>query len=272
MPMGPSVLVVDHVAASPILVHVPHASRSVPAWARGTMTADAAQISRELDAMTDAHTDLIALAANDACSASASLFINQLSRLVVDPERFPDDREEMLQVGMGAVYTRGHEGAGLRSETDTNNQGELLTTVFEPYTQRFTKLVDQILERHQRAVIIDLHSFPKMALPYELHGSDPRPEICLGTDQFHTSPALLLAAEGAFHEHQTQINTPFSGSFVPLAHYQRDDRVQSIMIEVRRDQYLAQDLAPEPVGIRRVSQALADLIAAVEGADGGAAA
>ena len=158
------------------------------------------------------------------------------------------------------------------STTDPKNRQELLTTVLEPYARRFTKLVDQVLDPHQSAVIIDLHSFPQKALPYEIHGDDPRPEVCLGTDRFHTSPGLLRAAEGAFDGYDTRRNTPFSGTFAPLRHYQRDDRVQSIMVEIRRDQNLAQDLTPKPTGVRRISQARATLIQSLRNETGGAGA
>ena len=34
------------------------------------------------------------------------------------------------------------------------------------------------------------------------------------------------------------INTPFAGAIVPAKHYKKDERVQAVMIEIRRDLYL----------------------------------
>jgi N-formylglutamate amidohydrolase len=33
-------------------------------------------------------------------------------------------------------------------------------------------------------------------------------------------------------------NTPFSGTFVPIKYYQKDERVSSIMIEIKRSLYM----------------------------------
>jgi N-formylglutamate amidohydrolase len=104
--------VVDRAGTSPVVVHVPHSSRAVPAWA--DLRIGEAELAEKLDALTDAHADLIARTAG----TGASLFVNRLSRLVVDPERFPDEREEMQAVGMGAVYTRGYAGRRLRDGVD----------------------------------------------------------------------------------------------------------------------------------------------------------
>ena len=62
--------------------------------------------------MTDHHTDALF-----ACvlERGGVALVNRLSRLVVDPERFPDDNQEsMATVGMGAVYARTHDGRPLR--------------------------------------------------------------------------------------------------------------------------------------------------------------
>ncbi len=47
-------------------------------------------------------------------------------------------------------------------------------------------------------MIVDVHSYPTARLPYELHGDGPRPQVCLGTDSFHTPPELVTLAEKAF--------------------------------------------------------------------------
>ena len=250
--------VVEH-AESPVLVHVPHSSRSVPDWARDGLLLDDAALSRELDAMTDAHTDLIAQWANGLAASPANLFINRLSRLVVDPERFPDEREEMLAVGMGAVYTHGHDRRLIR----TTVQQELIPTVFEPYATAFTCAVDRILDAHGRAVIIDVHSYPQDPLPYELHAHGARPQVCLGTDEYHTPPTLLETAREAFRTFEIDVNTPFAGTYVPLKHYGTNPAVSSLMVEIRRDVYLDEELRPVEAGATALSSALAELIDAV---------
>ncbi|CAM5294113.1 N-formylglutamate amidohydrolase [Streptomyces hirsutus] len=91
---------------SPVILHVPHSSREIPAEVRSGIVLGDAELERELDHITDAHTAAIAEAAAEAAGITPWRFVNGLSRLVIDPERFPDEREEMLASGMGAVYTR----------------------------------------------------------------------------------------------------------------------------------------------------------------------
>ena len=40
------------------------------------------------------------------------------------------------------------------------------------------------------------------------------------------------------HKIETAINTPFAGTLVPLKHYGKEPRVNSVMLEIRRDQYM----------------------------------
>ena len=41
--------------------------------------------------------------------------------------------------------------------------------------------------------------------------------------------------------YSTAWNQPFSGTIVPMKHYNKDQRVQSLMIEINRWLYLAED-------------------------------
>ena len=88
-------------------------------------------------------------------------FVNRLSRLVIDPERFPDEREVMNSVGMGAVYTQTSTGKPLRSENPAH-RAELIATRFEPYRRALADLVDDRIAATGRAVILDLHSYPRI--------------------------------------------------------------------------------------------------------------
>ncbi|MFZ3554805.1 N-formylglutamate amidohydrolase [Streptomyces sp. BH055] len=248
--------------SSPVLLHVPHASRTIPAHVREGLLLQGEALAHELDLITDAHTEVVAERAARAASVTPWRFVNERSRLVVDPERFPDEREEMRAVGMGAVYTRTTHRAPLRPEP-LADEGALLDMYFHPYAQAMTRAVADRLTATGRAVVIDVHSYPSHALPYELHGSDPRPPVCLGTDPFHTPDTLLAAAREAFAAYgETAENTPFAGTYVPLTYYGKDARVTALMLELRRDHYLDEPVTPHD-GLARAAEALAHLVDAV---------
>ncbi|MFF2573952.1 N-formylglutamate amidohydrolase [Streptomyces sp. NPDC058084] len=264
----PSFELVAGAPDSPVLLHVPHSSRRLPAEVRAGIVLGDAELERELDHITDGHTDLVA----DVAAASAATppwrFVNRVSRLVVDPERFPDEREEMLAVGMGAVYTRTTHRAELRPAGF--DPAPLVERYFAPYAEAMTRAVDERLAATGRAVIVDVHSYPTAALPYELHGDGSRPPVCLGTDSFHTPPALLAAARRAFAGFGgVGTDSPFAGTYVPLAHYGRDARVSALMVELRRDLYMTEPGGPAGPGARALGVALAALVDAVTDAVGG---
>lgn len=193
---GSAFAIVGGAADSPVVFHVPHAARAIPPDARASILLDDEQLSTELGHMTDAHTDVLAAAAAEATHPTPWQFLNRCSRLVVDPERFPDEREEMLAVGMGAVYTRTSHNHPLRPP-DSARDTALIDTYFTPYAEALADLVDARLDAVGAAVILDLHSYPLDPLPYELHADQRRPAICLGTDAQHTPAWLVEAARRA---------------------------------------------------------------------------
>ncbi|RSS57105.1 N-formylglutamate amidohydrolase [Streptomyces sp. WAC01280] len=247
---------------SPVLLHVPHSSRVIPPDVRAGILLGDKELDRELDHITDAHTAEIAASASATAGLAPWRFVNRLSRLVVDPERFPDEREEMLAVGMGAVYTRTTHRTALRPASF--DPAPLIDRYFTPYAQGMADAVAERLAATGRAVIIDVHSYPTEPLPYELHGEGPRPPVCLGTDAFHTPPALLDAAREAFGGFGgLATDTPFAGTYVPLAYYGKDPRVSALMIEIRRDVYMSEPGGAAGTGVQSLGAALAALVDAV---------
>ncbi len=98
---------------SPIVLHIPHASRKIPEYVRSTFLPDDAATERELLVMTDHLTDEIV----GGFRAEVDRVIFGVSRLVVNPERFPDDADEpMAGRGMGATYTHLSSGEPLRGD------------------------------------------------------------------------------------------------------------------------------------------------------------
>lgn len=168
-PAAPPFEFLPGAADSPVILHVPHSAREIPAEVRAGIVLDDGALERELDHITDSHTARLAEEAARLTAVRPWRFVNRLSRLVVDPERFPDEREEMRAVGMGAVYTRTTHRSVLRpAETDPE---PLVARYFRPYAQAMTDAVAERLSAVGRAVVVDVHSYPREPLPYELHGA-----------------------------------------------------------------------------------------------------
>ncbi|WP_416965076.1 N-formylglutamate amidohydrolase, partial [Streptomyces sp. Agncl-13] len=95
--------------------------------------------------------------------------------------------------------------------------------------------------------------------------TDPRPAVCLGTDAFHTPPALLSAAREAFAAcGEIGLDSPFIGTYVPLEFYGKEPAVGALMVEIRRDTYMTEPGgAPDGPGVARLASALTTLVNAV---------
>jgi N-formylglutamate amidohydrolase len=259
---SPYFRITDLSASSPVILHAPHGGRLIPAEHLGAYTVSADELEAEKNVMTDHYTDALV-----GRITGASSVINELSRFAVDVERFPDETEEMNAVGMGVLYTHGSRGQQIR---DLNRADKpTLMQHFDAYSAAFTDLVNATLSRHGRAMIIDVHSYPEHALPYELHAEQPRPELCLGFEEFHASTELVRTVTDAFAQLQLLANGPFAGAYVPLEHYGTDARVHSVMLEIRRDVYLNEhslELKPGPFG--GLQDSLQQLVNAVAGRPG----
>jgi N-formylglutamate amidohydrolase len=180
---------------------------------------------------------------------------------VVDPERFSDDREVMRRVGMGAVYTRTSNLMSLRAP-DEATEADLLRQYFFPYADAIADEVDRILDTNGECTIIDLHSYPSHPLPYELDQTAVRPSVCIGTDAHHTPTELAQQTIDAFRSVTDDIahDSPFAGTYVPTRHYMIDQRVRSIMVEIRRDMYLSEPSEYVDHSAAAIVDALAALI------------
>lgn len=190
----------------------------------------------ELMRMTDMHTDAIFGAAVRSGDAVVKF---PVSRVVLDPERFIDDATEpMAARGMGVVYTKRHDGSALRENLDDKDR--LIRKYYEPHHAMLSRVVDEHLAMYGEALIVDCHSFPSRPLPYEVDQNPGRPEICIGTDTFHTPDWLSDALVDAFTTlgYTVNTNTPFAGTIVPERHFRDNKAVSSVMIELRRDVYM----------------------------------
>lgn len=246
--------------ASSLVIHIPHASTVIPADVRPQLVVDDERLAEEVRLMTDHLTD--ALFAMEGAQAVAA----PVSRLVVDVERFEqDEREVMAAREMGVVYERCAHGEPLRRPVTAAERAALLDRWHRPHHRRLAGAVRRTLEEHRRCLVIDAHSFPSVPLPYESDQDPDRPDICLGTDAFHTPNWLgrlatrLLRREGWM----VAMNRPFAGALVPSPFYGNHRRVRAVKIEVNRRLYLDEATAkPRPefnavrAGLARVIRGL----------------
>lgn len=222
-----------------VVLHIPHSSTVIAEGVRSQFALNDNELFAELDLMTDHRTDEIFCGSDPGVPAIVAPF----SRLVVDVERFEqDDQEPMAKRGMGMVYGRTSNGRPLRSELSAEERELLVSEYYCPHHQRLSDAVDDCLQKHGRALIIDGHSFPSHPLPYEPDQNPDRPDICIGSDDFHTPVWAINAFVRCFEDagFEVAVNRPFSGAIVPAKHYRLENRVVSVMVEINRGLYINQ--------------------------------
>ena len=219
------------------VIHVPHASTTIPPDVREQFVLTADQIAREIRLMTDHLTDELFAVSHDV-AASVKF---PISRLVVDPERFEsDEQESMAARGMGVVYAQTSDRRPLRRPLMPAERERLLEQWYRPHHATLRAAVSAVLDARGTCLIIDAHSFPSVPLQYEVHQDADRPDICIGTDGFHTPTELSetvvrLCRDAGW---TIAVNKPFAGALIPMPYFRADSRVRAVMIEVNRRLYL----------------------------------
>lgn len=221
-----------------LIFHVPHDSTDIPADVQSQFVLDDKQLKNEILKMTDHYTARLFF----SNSNPQNIVRAPISRLVVDVERFVEDSAEpMAEKGMGVIYSQTSDGRPLRRPISEAERRILLERYYFPHHQSLELLVEEKLRIHGKCLVLDCHSFPSVALPYECSEAGARrPDICLGTDGFHTPPQLAerLFIEFSALGFRVALNDPFSGALVPISRYQKDNRVLAVMIEVNRSLYM----------------------------------
>jgi len=259
----------SHEKPIPLIIHVPHASDFIPPELMDQFVLTPEALAEQHRRMVDHHVDKLF---EMALRMGATLFVNKLSRLVFDPERFEDDDQEpMAKHGMGAVYTHTDDGERLRGISFSQDDRQaLIDTYYRPYHEALNDLVDEFIERFGCCYILDAHSYPAEPNGFE-NPESARPNYCIGHDDYHVPEAWLqwwrewgaaqimpkgrnikvhvthvgpdseeshVIEDAGPRELKVRFNTPFSGSLVSNRHYLSDNRVKSMMIEVKRSIYM----------------------------------
>lgn len=253
--------VVNQNPTIPVVANIPHSSPYIPDDIRGQFIISDAELTEENRLLVDWFTDELyaPLTALGGCALK-----HNVSRFVLDPERFEDDSKEVMAAqGMGVIYTHGCSRQIIRQPLTSAEREDLLTRYYRPYHDEMNRLAQSTVEQFGHCFFIDCHSYPEHKLPYEIDGNGERLDVVLGTDPHHTPEplieqirALTLAAGYTFG-----INKPFAGTVVPFSLY-RDKRVTAFMLEINRRTYMNETTTAPHSGFNRM-QSLIHAIAEV---------
>lgn len=144
--------VFDNSEQSSKIIHVPHGATWIPSEYATDFLLDEVSLAAEASLMSDRHTIELAMQVYAKSEMPPSMFINRVSRLVFDAERFDDETEEMNAVGMGVLYTRTSDQAELRKISSSRGT-QLKSELYFPYSQALSLLVNKVLQIHKQVSI-----------------------------------------------------------------------------------------------------------------------
>tara|TARA_B100000497_G_scaffold105354_1_gene121566 strand:+ start:102 stop:869 length:768 start_codon:yes stop_codon:yes gene_type:complete len=221
-----------------VILHIPHSSIYFPH--RKGFLISANELLKEAEHLGDLHTEELFYPNEQRYRHRA--VVAGFSRVFCDVERYEDDEVEgMARFGMGATYTHNDDGEQIRDISNALRE-EILSEYYRPHHKKLELHVQECLESKEEVLIVDCHSFPDVPFNNSIlsFSGGTRPDICIGTDEYHTSKKLTGFVVEYFKSkgYSVSINTPYSGSMVPLKYYRSSPKLSSIMIEINRKLYM----------------------------------
>lgn len=217
-----------------LILNIPHASTWIPEDCFAKDSEEYRILKEDQINMTDWYTD-------EMFSNGLGIpVIAPVSRMVCDTERFRSDADEpMSKIGMGVCYETTSD-LKHKIKISTKHRDLVLGNYYDIHHKSLEMAVDRANDLKGHVFIMDCHSFSSTPLPYEPDQKPNRPDICIGTDSFHTPKELLEITHQFFSDkgYSVKNNSPYAGTIVPLKHLCKNKDVHSIMIELNRALYL----------------------------------
>jgi len=209
-------------------LHIPHSSTRIPDYAGFDLEKVENNLARLTDWATDEIFDVHGI----------GKIVTPFSRLFCDVERLGDDAEPMHKIGRGFFYTKGYDGSELR-KMDADFKQRVFRDYYQAHHALFFQEVDKRLKRYGVCHIVDCHSFNEEPIGSLLY-QPASPDICLGTDAYHTPDYLLRYTVNfwAGHGFSVEMNNPYSGCIIPIGFFGLNKNVKGIMIEINKRLYM----------------------------------
>ncbi len=215
-----------------IILHIPHSSINIPLI--DGYIKDTEKINHELIKLTDWYTDELFYAETER------MIIAPFSRIFCDVERFENDEQEIMsKLGMGVLYQSFDDGSLLRKVSPIL-RANIIKNYYWKHHNALLEEVNKQIKHNGNCLIVDCHSYPSKPLMRDLDLTAIRPDFNIGIDKYHTPQKLIDASIAYFKQsgYSLGVDWPYKGTIVPLAHYQKNKKVESIMLEVNRALYL----------------------------------
>lgn len=215
------------------ILHIPHSRTDIPIKDGFNLNL----IESETDLLVDHATDKIF----EFPDVDSVIF--EYNRIFCDVERLEDKYEPLFEKGRGFYYTHTDSGEILR-ELIPEVKTIIKKNYYDKHHNKLKSLTKKKLKEYNSVLIIDCHSYTDNPFISDFDKTTDRPDICLGTDDFHTPKWLIDYLKKGFENNNltVKINSPYSGTIIPLNYYKKDKRVMGIMIEINRKLYIKDGL------------------------------
>jgi N-formylglutamate deformylase len=202
-----------------MIIHIPHSSTKIPDYE------DKMKESKITKKMIEKYTDFYT--SDLFFYEGADIIEYPYSRVFCDVEKL-EENEPQEKYGLGILYK------------NVEHLRKFPQKALETYKEHHKKLLASASMQtayFDKVIIIDAHSFSEEQAKEQ--GFINVPDICIGTDDIHTPKDIIELVKNHFESngYSVGINTPYSGTIVPLELYGHKDII-SIMIELNKKTYM----------------------------------
>ena len=232
------------VAASPVVLSVPHAGIVVPAEDAPLLAVAGTGLLKDADLHVDRLVQRIPALGVPVVTALISRYVLDVNRAPddVDREVCPEIERPARPSARGLCWRTTTDGAAVLARPLTLVElRSRLQRIHEPYHETLAELLRERRQRFGYAVLLDVHSMPSLGRPGHSDPGARRADIVPG-DLRGTSCSPLLSKLVADHFTAAGLsvrpNDPYMGGYITKQHGRPARGVHALQVELNRDLYM----------------------------------